>query len=154
MEDGMQEDVDIIDGIMQRLARVFAIQDVEEAIDIDINFAYLSVLFQIHILEEPTMGELARVSEIQLSTLTRVIDRLVEREFVTRKNDPHDRRVVRVSLTAKGSQIMEKYEEARRKRVGLTLKQLSFGERKELVKILEKIQTKIFDGGKEGTNES
>lgn len=147
MQDIIKDDIEAIDGIIQKLARSFAVEDIEEVIHIDINFSYLLVLCHIQMLDEPTMGELAKASRIQISTLTRIIDKLVEREFVARKTDAYDRRIVRVSLTSNGCEIVEKYEEARKKRVGSILRRLSSEERQELLNILQKIESRIFDRG-------
>lgn len=47
-------------------------------------------------------GELARVFGLKPSTLTSLLDRLVERGLVTREVDPEDRRSVLVALTRDG----------------------------------------------------
>lgn len=145
MDNEIQKDVAIVDRIMRDLARAFAIQDISEVLDVDINFSYLSILCQIHILEEPAMGELAEKCNIQMSTLTRVTDRLVKEGFVVRKSDPADRRVVRVTLTPGGERIVEQFEQARQKRVEAVIKQLTPGERKELVEILQRIYNRVFE---------
>lgn len=144
MKNNIEKDVAIVDKIMRDLARAFAIQDIKEVLDVDINFSYLSILCQIHLLEEPTMGEVAKKSNIQLSTLTRVIDKLVEQRLVVRKADPSDRRVVRVSLTLEGDKIVGHFEEARKKRIKSVLEKLTGKEREDLVKILQGVYNRIF----------
>ncbi|HXZ01887.1 MAG TPA: MarR family transcriptional regulator [Stellaceae bacterium] len=49
-----------------------------------------------------TMSELAGVTTIDRTTLTRAVDRMVETGLVARRNDAQDRRSVRLSLTAAG----------------------------------------------------
>ena len=149
MEKNLQRDVLIIDEIIRDLARTFAMQDVEETLDISINFSYLSVLCQIHILGKPTMGELGQVSDVQLSTLTRVIDKLVRWGFVCRTTEPSDRRVVRVILSEEGIKMVEKFEAARKKRVISILKCLTPQERENLVEILQVIYNRVFKEKKE-----
>lgn len=144
VKDDTDRDVSIVDKIMRDLARAFAIQDIREVLDIDINFSYLSILCQVHILGNPTMGELAKESGIQLSTLTRVVDKLVERGFVIRRADSSDRRVVRVSVTSTGVRLVEQFEQARGKRVKSVLEQLTYKERKDLVEILQNIYDRVF----------
>ena len=48
------------------------------------------------------IGELAELTSIELSTLSRLVDTLQRRGFVTRKNAKNDARVVNVALTARG----------------------------------------------------
>lgn len=52
------------------------------------------------------MGELVAATLIARSSCTRVVDRLVRAEAVRRTVDPHDRRVVLVSLTPAGRRIL------------------------------------------------
>jgi DNA-binding MarR family transcriptional regulator len=51
------------------------------------------------------MGELGNALSVPLSTATRIVDSLVERGYLERFSDPADRRVVRVRLTRKGTQV-------------------------------------------------
>jgi DNA-binding MarR family transcriptional regulator len=52
-----------------------------------------------------TAGELARLVNIPLPSLTQVVDGLVERGWVERRGDPSDRRKVRLSLTSLGLEV-------------------------------------------------
>jgi DNA-binding MarR family transcriptional regulator len=71
------------------------------------NFSDLSVA-EMHTLEgiglygSRTMSETAATLGITTGTLTVAIDRLVRKNYVDRKRDPADRRVVRIELTRKG----------------------------------------------------
>ncbi|MEU6716549.1 MarR family winged helix-turn-helix transcriptional regulator [Nonomuraea sp. NPDC046802] len=44
---------------------------------------------------------------VSLGTVTGIVDRLVAQGLVSRHEDPHDRRVRRVELTAKGADLVE-----------------------------------------------
>jgi DNA-binding MarR family transcriptional regulator len=48
---------------------------------------------------EQTMGELAEGLKITTASATGLVEPLVEMGYVTRRRDPHDRRVVRIALT-------------------------------------------------------
>ena len=153
MEEGLEHDAAVIDKIFSNLSRALAIQDVEEVLDIDLNFGYVSVLCRISMLKEPTMSELGKISGIQLSTLTRIVDKLVNRGLVHRKTDPSDRRVVRVAMTGEGAELVKRFEEARKKRVLSVLRCLTLKEREDLVAILQSMYNRIFSQRKE-THES
>jgi len=90
------------------------------------------------------MGELGKVSDVQLSTLTRIIDKLVGWGFVQRKAEPSDRRVVKVILSNKGIKVVEKFEAARKKRIISILKCLIPQERENLMEILQVIHGRVF----------
>ena len=61
------------------------------------------------------MGELAARVRVPLSTATRVVDRMVERDLVQRERPKDNRRVVRVALAPAGQRF---YDEALAARVG------------------------------------
>lgn len=54
------------------------------------------------------LGDLGRRLGIAPSTLSRNLDRLVERGFIERGPDPHDRRALRAELTAEGRRAVER----------------------------------------------
>lgn len=72
-------------------------------------------------------GEPARMCDVQggvlLSqpALSRMIDRLVARDLVSRDPDPDDRRAVRLSLTAKGTRVQQRVGRAHAKSVAQKL---------------------------------
>jgi DNA-binding MarR family transcriptional regulator len=73
-----------------------------------------------HTIEElgaPAMTDLARQLGLQPSTVTALIDALVEHGLVERLEDSEDRRMVRVQPTALGRQKKEAHRRAHRKRL-------------------------------------
>ncbi|MEK5523696.1 MarR family transcriptional regulator [Heyndrickxia sporothermodurans] len=54
-----------------------------------------------------TIGELSNKMYLAFSTTTDLIDRMEKNELVVRVKDPHDRRVVRIHLLAKGEKMIE-----------------------------------------------
>lgn len=57
-----------------------------------------------------TVGELARKFLVSTPTMTRLLDNLVERGLVQRREDLRDRRRVRLFLTAKGDDLFQELE--------------------------------------------
>jgi DNA-binding MarR family transcriptional regulator len=51
--------------------------------------------------------DLARQLGVGLGTVTGIVDRVVAQGLATRREDPHDRRVRRVELTAEGHAVAE-----------------------------------------------
>jgi DNA-binding MarR family transcriptional regulator len=47
---------------------------------------------------------------VSLSTMTRVIDRLVNKQLVSRSEDPDDRRVHQIRLTAQGDELLQRIQ--------------------------------------------
>lgn len=54
-----------------------------------------------------TMGKVAQTMHCDASNVTGIIDRLTALEFVTRQEDPRDRRVKALQLTPRGKAILE-----------------------------------------------
>lgn len=61
-----------------------------------------------------TLGRLASAEQVTAPTMTRLVAALEVDGLISRKDDPHDRRVVWLSATAKGKRILQ---EGRRRRV-------------------------------------
>ena len=55
-----------------------------------------------------TLTDLASVTSIELSTMSRLISALVAKGLVTRKRLPDDERTVRINLTGKGTELTTK----------------------------------------------
>jgi DNA-binding MarR family transcriptional regulator len=55
-----------------------------------------------------TGGQLARAIGVSLSTMTGIVDRLVDQGIVTRREDRTDRRLIRVDVTDAGRQMVER----------------------------------------------
>ncbi len=52
-----------------------------------------------------TMNTLAQKMYLSVSTVTRVVDHLVKKDYVRRDEDPFDRRIRRITMTEKGLAI-------------------------------------------------
>lgn len=53
------------------------------------------------------VGELAETFGVSVPSMSRAVDALVKKKLVTRLEDPDDRRVRRVAITAKGKQFVD-----------------------------------------------
>jgi DNA-binding MarR family transcriptional regulator len=82
-----------------RLVKQFAAEDIWA----DVSMREYDVLYTLSKCREPLrLGELHRYVLLSQPALSRMVDRLVERGFVSRCADQRDRRGVRISLTAAG----------------------------------------------------
>ncbi|MCQ3930635.1 MAG: hypothetical protein DPW16_09250 [Chloroflexi bacterium] len=59
-----------------------------------------------------SMNDLSETMELAKSTMTRMVDQLVEKELVRRKPDAEDRRIVLVGLTNQGRTVRATLEKA------------------------------------------
>jgi DNA-binding MarR family transcriptional regulator len=87
-------------------------------------------------LGDPTMSELAEVLRLHPSTVTTLVDALVERGLIDRRDDTGDRRIVRVGLTDKGKRRRAKHREAMRARLRELMGDISDEELREIHRAL------------------
>jgi DNA-binding MarR family transcriptional regulator len=95
---------------VMRLSR--RLRNEREATD-DLSVNQLAVLFTLDRSGPLTIGDLAAEEKVQPPSMTRTVNSLLERGFVTRDVREADRRVVVVSLTGAGQTYIE---ESRRRR--------------------------------------
>ena len=69
------------------------------------------VLLSLHFGRGPTGAALARDLAHDKGAMTRIIDALAERGWLTRERDSGDRRAVRLALTPEGQAVMERGRE-------------------------------------------
>ena len=68
--------------------------------------------------------------------MTGVIDRLVKSGHVLRIPDPKDRRIIRIDLTSKGRDLVNKIYQQRRQMIIRIFGKISAAERQDYLKIL------------------
>jgi DNA-binding MarR family transcriptional regulator len=91
----------------------------------NLTMPQLKTLLALYGNQRATMGELADTLGVGVSTLTGIVDRLVEHGLVAREMDPHDRRVVVGRLTPAGAAVVDQLFLCARDRLGRVLGQLS-----------------------------
>jgi DNA-binding MarR family transcriptional regulator len=80
--------------------------------DLDLTLGQLNCLRTVGDLGEPSMSELSSALGLSPSTATGLVDALIQRGQMERRDDPADRRVVRVCLSAEGVR-RQRHHEAR-----------------------------------------
>ncbi len=147
MED-IKECVNQVTALLTDLAKAFRTDEPQEILHMDISFPEICVLGQLSSSQEPAMSELGRKISMDPSTLTRTMDKLVEKDFVVRKPDPEDRRVVRAAITVEGKKIITRFEEHRRKKMESMLTEMTPEERSNLLSIFKTLHARVH--GKTG----
>ena len=88
---------------VNRLARLMRQQD-----EGDLGATSTAALASVRKRGQVTLGELASLEQVSPPTMTKVVEKLEARNFVTRRVDPDDRRVARVSITASGTRYLNR----------------------------------------------
>ena len=68
----------------------------------EVSMGFVGVLLALYEQDSQTISALGEKVSLEKSTMTGLIDRMVKAGLITRKTDAHDRRVLRVWLTARG----------------------------------------------------
>ncbi|HAQ06534.1 MAG TPA: MarR family transcriptional regulator [Bacillus bacterium] len=86
-----------------------------------------------------TSSELAEVFDVKKSAITAIINRLWEKGLIQRTRDENDRRVVYLTLTAKGDELFFKTEERIHALVESFITQFDQSEITQFLKTFEKL---------------
>jgi len=131
--------VDELDHLMQLIAKTSHSSGASYLSGMDITMQQFIVLKLIVEKEHPRMTDLADELGVTMGNMTTMAERLIKHGYVIRKDDPDDRRIVRVCLTATGKDLMAKASEKKRKAMEMIIGKISQEDRTALLKIMEKL---------------
>jgi len=130
--------------LVPAIFKAFRIKHPEKILNIDISVSELSVLRYLFFKTKPSMSEMGKDLCIDLSTLTRIVDKLVKKNLVVREPDLKDRRIIRVVISKEGRAIGEKFKQKGKEKAKSILMQMTLKERDTFLNLLETIYTRIY----------
>jgi DNA-binding MarR family transcriptional regulator len=92
------------------------------------------------------MGQVAKTFNVTLPAITQIVDRLVQKRFLTRGSNPADRRVSILELTAEGKALVHEFERVQVEALDPVLQRLSACDRDRLITGLEKFVEAVTGG--------
>ncbi len=108
--------------------------------DLNITAVQAMVLRFLYDEDGVTSIDLGKKTELDSSTMTGILDRLESAGFIVRKDNPDDRRSIRIHLTEKGKitggEVAKRMEDAN----GDFLSTLNNEEEKELKRLISKVR--------------
>jgi DNA-binding MarR family transcriptional regulator len=107
--------------------------------DFDITPPQLNALQYLQKSGNLTIGELGEKMYLACSTATDLIDRMERNDLVERERDPHDRRVVRLRIKAKGFKMLEEVMASRKRYLATVLEKVSEEDKKHMVYSLKQL---------------
>lgn len=90
-----------------------------------------------------SMSELASTLEVPLSTLTSIVDKLVEKKYLLRGHSEEDRRVVHVALAAKGKESYKAFLRQKKLMAEHVLAQLNEKEQNSMLQSIDNLAASI-----------
>lgn len=126
-----------MDRLTKDLMRKFQMRDRNEIVCCGVSVSQCYTLDMLGEHGETSMVQLARKMFLDKSTMTRVVDGLVERELVVRRFVDSDRRLIYVALTLKGRKVLEGIRAQQLHSLRQILERIPTGERQKLLDGLE-----------------
>jgi DNA-binding MarR family transcriptional regulator len=123
---------------INRLARLLRQQD-----DGDLGATSTAALATVRKRGPVTLGELASLEQVAPPTMSKVVEKLEGRGFVSRRIDPHDRRVARVTITAAGTRYLDRSRARRSAWLAERLGELDPGQIAQLDSTIELLEALI-----------
>jgi DNA-binding MarR family transcriptional regulator len=96
----------------------------KEWLSLDLTMPQLKVVLLLFLNGPERMGTIASALGVSLATATGVVDRLVEKDMMTREGDPNDRRIVLIRLSDQGEKMITGLWQLARGNAELLLKML------------------------------
>ncbi len=137
MNKSIEEQAQIVENLLDVMIMQGSKRIAEKLTDYDLTVAqYLSMSALRQKGEECSMSELAERIQQSSATMTGIVDRLVEKGWVTRRRSEEDRRAVYVSLTRTGADILTRVAHERRDEITNSLKKLEPGDLTEFIRLM------------------
>lgn len=116
----------------QELMRRTADWHATEFLGIDVTMSQAKLLYLVAIEPDTRMSTLPGRLGVTLSTVSGIVDRLVEHDLVARHVDPDDRRSVMITATDQGRAVIERFRELGSRRLRSLLETLTHDELEHL----------------------
>jgi len=126
--------LDLLNALGSTIFRQFLWQ---RAAELDLTYAQGQVLF--HVAAHPgcRMGDVGKAFAVTLPAVTHLVDRLEQKGFVTRADDPVDRRAYVLEVTRAGAALVDELNAMRLRSLEAVLARMSVGDRTRVVRGLE-----------------
>jgi DNA-binding MarR family transcriptional regulator len=139
MSEPTKELVEQLTRAFECFTRRFKVAEAAAAADNALNALDAQTLVSLADNPGSGLGEVARDLNVATTTMSSAVDRLVKKGLVERRRPEGDRRVVELTATAKGREVVADQKAAYRTACRAMLRALDPGERIELIRLTEKI---------------
>ena len=126
--------LDLLNALGNTIFRQFLWQ---RAAELDLTYAQGQVLF--HVAAHPgcRMGDVGKAFGVTLPAVTPLVDRLEQKDFITRAGDPADRRAYVLEVTRAGGALVDELHAMRLRGLESVLARMAADDRTRVVRGLE-----------------
>jgi MarR family transcriptional regulator, organic hydroperoxide resistance regulator len=104
--------VDEVGTMVQRMVRIFQMFERDHIKPYGFTISQSYTMIEVLKNHQLTMNDLSNKMNLSISTMTRVVEKLVRDGYVKRSKSSEDKRVVLISLTNKGKTATERLDES------------------------------------------
>ena len=106
---------------------------------VELSMTEIHVLEAVRNVEPPTMSNVANRLRVTVGTLTTSIHTLVKKNYVIRRRDEHDKRIVLLELTDEAIDVLKIHDNFHDEMIDSVFKELKLDEDEVLIKSLERV---------------
>ena len=121
-----------INQFRRAIVREFVFNILRTFVDFDYSLPQLATLLLLDEEGELTIKQVSEILGRSVTATSRLLDQLVERGMVSRREDQHDRRVKRIAITEQGSKLIATLEQRRADAQIAAMKNFSAEEQPEI----------------------
>jgi DNA-binding MarR family transcriptional regulator len=147
-DSALSDFIEKIEDVMPVVMKGIAKMHTNELSKGKITLPQFFVLSHLYKHGESKMNELAKVMDVTTAAATGIVDRLVRCGYLARSYDPKDRRVINISLTQKGSEVVKRISRQRRESTSEIFGQISSEERNNYLSVMLHIRDILLEENK------
>lgn len=129
----MPSDAELLRESIRLLMRNLGALESKKAFCCDCTYAQCHTIIEIAKAGVITLNDLANILKINKSATSRTVDELLNKGMVTRRQDPDDRRYVKIQLTTEGKKMYAHIEATSHERFALVLNEVPETERQSAI---------------------
>lgn len=142
------EFADKINDVVPVMIKEFSRRNVAELYKGKITLPQFLILGFLHNNGDSKMCGIAKFMSVTTAAMTGMVDRLEKYGYVKREPEPQDRRIINVSLTQKGLELVRKINRKRRRMIIDVFGKVSEEDRSDYLRVLMKIKDILTKNGK------
>ncbi|MCD2347983.1 MULTISPECIES: MarR family winged helix-turn-helix transcriptional regulator [Clostridium] len=136
--------IDEVGEMIQKLVRVFQLFERDQIKIHGFTTTQCYTLLEISKFGSLSMNEISEKMNLNSSTMTRILDKLVRDEYISRSKDDNDKRIVIVSLREKGIEAASKLSDSVKAYYKKIIENIPEGQVEEILKSVNILQ-KAFE---------